>query len=844
MSKISIVIPAYNEEGGIKSVVDDVRSAVNGKFDYEIIVVDDASHDKTAEIAGSLGVRVVKNPINSGQGASVKNGIRAATGDRIVLIDADGTYPADKIPELVKKMDEGFDLVVGARGGKNYWRSGILTFARLAFKFIAEIATFKKIPDINSGLRAFAKDKVLPILKHCSNRFSFMTSTTLIFLLKGHKVAYVPIDYYARKGQSKVRYVKDALKTLKLICQLFFIYRLARLYKKEFFWVLAAAIFVGALFILPPLGIWKHFSENNQPFDSAQGKPFDTTQDKPFVLGTLGAYRDELYSYLPRAREIYDGHFPPAELSLDKQGSTPFNALPSLFLAGLIAFFGGNINLAYLAAQFIFSAVIFILLYFLGKTLFQSKSWAFFIAFAGALTPFLINVFNFDFKDDLKILFDYTVKQFLPFVRTQMDKLRLARIDEPLLTYPIYLSAILAFLHFWKNPRLRSALLAAIPAGLLAYTYVHHWIYWTIFIGLGFIYSAVNLQKQFTRFRSYFVLLAILFLILIPYFINYSSFQSSPNAMDASYRFTVFHGRELGIGKENIVDHIVYAILAVLIWLFYFKKPRAESRHWGWVFLMMIAAILIARNIQLILGSAPTPSKWDNAFSPVFYLIFLSLIYELIKRWETIAPKIKTIVPIVLAILSGLVVAKYAFNAVSVFARPQNDILRYYELPSGVVESWDWINKNLPAEPKIISPSYDTNLYLMTYTSARPFVPRGLLSLASNFEIEERYLTAYKLFGAVPVIEKDFLNFYGGGFKKRSLGDYLNYRDPSIEPKIRELNGRYENNKAKWLDIDADYVYNGSWEKSLGVKDLSAEKNLHLIYENTEVKIFQIIKPN
>lgn len=599
-----------------------------------------------------------------------------------------------------------------------------------------------------------------------------------------------------------------------------------KFYKKELFWVLAAAVFVGVLFILPPLGIWKHFSE----------------QGDRFALGTLGAYRDELYSYLPRAREIYDGHFPPTDLSLDEQGATPFNALPSLMLAALIALFGGNINLAYIAAQFIFSAIIFILLYFLGKILFRSKSWAFFIAFAGALTPFLINVFNFDFKGDLKILFDYTIKQFLPFVRTQIDKLRLARIDEPLLTYPIYLSAILSFLHFWKNPRQRNALIAAIPAGLLAYTYVHHWIYWTIFIGLGFIYSAINLKKQFIRFRSYFVLLVVLFLILIPYFINYANFQSSPNAVDAGYRFTVFHGRELGIGRSNIADHIAYLVLAVMVWLFYFKKPRAESRHWGWMFLMMIAAILIARNIQLVLGSAPTPSKWDNAFSPAFYLIFFSLIYELIKRWESVAPKIKTIAPIALAILSGLVVAKYTFNAVSVFARPQNDILQYYQLPKGVAESWAWINKNLPPEPKIISPSYDTNLYLMTYTSARPFVPRGLLSLASNFEIEERYLTAYKLFGIKPDIENDLFNLYGGWYEKRNLSDYLNYIYPSAEPKIQELISRYEKIKTDWPDIDAQYVYYGPWEKNLGAKGFSGRRNLNLIYENESVKIYEIIK--
>jgi glycosyltransferase involved in cell wall biosynthesis len=818
-NKISVVVPAYNEEAGIKSVVENIRNVLGGKFDYEIIVVDDCSQDKTGKIASAAGARVIRNSVNSGQGASVKNGLRAAAGDYAVLIDADGTYPADKIPALIKKLDEGFDLAVGARTGKNYWRGGLLTSARLIFKWLAEIIAFKKIPDINSGLRAFRRDKALPILDHCSNRFSFMTSLTLIFLLKKYKAAYVPIDYYARRGKSKVHYAKDALRTLKIMFKIAFLYK--PIFKKEILWVGLAALAVGFLFIVPPLAIRNYFIK----------------ADQPFVLATLGAYRDELYTYLPRAREIYDGHFPPADLSLDQQGATPFNVLPSLIFSGLLALSGGSVTAAYLAAQFLFSGVIFILLYFLGRLIFKEKTWAFFIALAGVLTPFLINVFNFDFKDDLKILFDYTVKQFAPFVRTQIDKLRLARLDEPLLTYPVYLSAFLAFLAFWKNPRTRNAVLMAVPAGLLAYTYVHHWIYWMVFLGLMFLYSAVNFKIDFRRFRSYLIGLLVLAVLLVPYFVNYFAFKNLAAAEDAGYRFTVFQGRSLGIGRENLADHIVYLVLAALVWLLYFRKPRPESQYLGWIFLGMIAAILISRNIQLVLGQTPTPSKWDNAFSPAFYLMFFAAIYELTKRVSA-----RFIMPI-LIVLSGLVAAKYAFNAIAVFAKPQAEVLSYYQLPKEVMESWDWINKNLPPEPKIISPSYDTSIYLMTYTSARPYVPRGLLSLASNFEIEERFLTANKLFGVSYLrIAPEAFNLWGGWFEKRRLSDYLNFRYPSLQPKVDELNDRYQKMKIDWSDIDAQYVYEGPWEKTLGAKDLSGETDLKLIYSNLSVRIYEIVK--
>lgn len=621
------------------------------------------------------------------------------------------------------------------------------------------------------------------------------------------------------------------------------------------------SLVVGSLFIAPPLAIKYHYEQDGNEF----------------VLAQLKTYRDEVYSYLPRAREVYDGRFPPTDLSLEGYKATPFGSVPPLLLGGLIYVFRGDMNAAYLAAQFIFSAIIFALLYLTGRYLFNSWRWALFFSAVGALTPALINVFNFDFKGDLKILFDYTVKQFVPFVRTQIDKLRLARIDEPLLTYPIYWAAILTFLIFWKKPSVKMALSTAVLSGLLVYTYVHHWIYWTIFIGLTFLYAFWRRGTNQKLFKNYCVLLGFLAIVLLPFFVNFWLFNQNPGSVDASYRFTVFETRELGIGPRHYKDYVAYLILAILVWLAFFKKPRKidgedwwRPKEWGVIFLALIGAIVVARNIQVVLGETITPAKWDNAFSPAFFIIFIALIYDFFKRWSRQAPVIGKWSGRILVLLSVLVFAKYAVNPISIYSNPNPETLAYYKFPNEVVDSWRWINNNLESEPKILTPSYVTSMYLMSYTSARPFVPRGLLSLASNFEIEERFLIANKFFQVPPAdlrmqlagefdrgcsafdcfpdtginLNKPLFQLYGGWFENRKLKDFLNDRDltEARDRKLDELLTRYKNLEADWEKVDIDYIYYGPWEKQLnGGRTFWGNPSLKLVYENTEVQIYKLL---
>lgn len=218
---ISIVIPALNEEGTIVSTVLRVKETLERAelLPYEIIVVDDGSSDGTAQLAGDSGAKIVSHPHNVGYGRSLKDGIRAAQYDIIVITDADGTYPIENIPQLVQEYQKGFDMVVGARTGEHYRESMIKAPLRKILKAIVEFTATRKIPDINSGLRVFSRTTVIPYFNHLCDTFSFTTSMTLAYMMNGRFVRYVPIEYLERNGQTKVRLFRDSMRTMQYIVE-------------------------------------------------------------------------------------------------------------------------------------------------------------------------------------------------------------------------------------------------------------------------------------------------------------------------------------------------------------------------------------------------------------------------------------------------------------------------------------------------------------------------------------------------------------------------------------------------------------------------------------------------
>ncbi len=231
-TSITVIIPAYNEEASISSTVTRLKElSKKESWNIQIIVVNDGSTDKTSKIARGMEVTVIDHPTNGGYGLSIQDGIRASTGSLIAITDADGTYPIDRLPELVEMVEKkGFDMAVGARKGSEY-RKGLWKYpARIAFRLLAEYVAGRRIPDINSGLRVMKRDKLLPHYERTCFGFSFTTSITLIFFLNGYFVGYMPISYSKRIGKSKVRHFKDTLRTTQIMISVIAFYNPLKLF--------------------------------------------------------------------------------------------------------------------------------------------------------------------------------------------------------------------------------------------------------------------------------------------------------------------------------------------------------------------------------------------------------------------------------------------------------------------------------------------------------------------------------------------------------------------------------------------------------------------------------------
>ncbi len=211
---LSIILPAKNEAEGLRGTLPALRLAYP---EAEIIVVDDGSTDETAQIARQQGVRLLSSPYSMGNGAAIKRGARAANGEILVFMDADGQHGAEHIRALLDKLETGYDMVVGARD-----RSGQANFHRgLANGFYNRLASWMtghRIMDLTSGFRAVRADKFKEFLHLLPNGFSYPTTSTMAFFRSAYPVAYVPIPVAKRVGNgSHIRPIKDGVRFLLII---------------------------------------------------------------------------------------------------------------------------------------------------------------------------------------------------------------------------------------------------------------------------------------------------------------------------------------------------------------------------------------------------------------------------------------------------------------------------------------------------------------------------------------------------------------------------------------------------------------------------------------------------
>lgn len=220
---VTVVLPAYNEVGHIGAELDRISAALDASpYSYEILVVDDGSTDGTGDAAqGRPNVRLIRFRTNRGSGTARRIGSQDAHGRYVVWTDADMTYPNERIPEFIAVLEAGeVDQVVGARTSEQGTLKALRVPAKWAIKRLAEYLTSSRIPDLNSGLRAFDKRVAEPYLGLLPAGFSCVTTITLSFLANGHEIEYVDIDYQKRAGRSHFHPIKDAYRYILQIVRM------------------------------------------------------------------------------------------------------------------------------------------------------------------------------------------------------------------------------------------------------------------------------------------------------------------------------------------------------------------------------------------------------------------------------------------------------------------------------------------------------------------------------------------------------------------------------------------------------------------------------------------------
>lgn len=218
-SSVSVLIPAYNEQESLATTIASIEKHRALFREMEIIVINDGSTDRTGEIARTLPVALVEHPTTRGYGASLKDGVRLAKGDLILIADADGTYPLDKIPALAAVSTE-FDMVVGARTGDDVHIPFFRRVGKWIITQLAEYLSGQKIPDLNSGFRIFRKDIALRFMAMYPDGFSFTTTITLAMLTNHYRVEFLPINYRKRLGKSSINPIRDFLNFTILIIRI------------------------------------------------------------------------------------------------------------------------------------------------------------------------------------------------------------------------------------------------------------------------------------------------------------------------------------------------------------------------------------------------------------------------------------------------------------------------------------------------------------------------------------------------------------------------------------------------------------------------------------------------
>jgi glycosyltransferase involved in cell wall biosynthesis len=223
---ISIILPAKNEAAALRGLLPRLRAA---QAEAEIIVVDDGSTDDTRAICSEHGVQCLSSPYSMGNGAAIKRGARAARGDILVFMDADGQHSPDQVQMLLDRLAQGYDMVVGSRSWSGQAGVG-RGLANSLYNRVASWMTGFAVLDLTSGFRAVRAEKFREFLYLLPNGFSYPTTITMAFLRSAYPLCYLPIQVSARIGKSHIRPLRDGVRFLLIIFKIATLYSPLKLF--------------------------------------------------------------------------------------------------------------------------------------------------------------------------------------------------------------------------------------------------------------------------------------------------------------------------------------------------------------------------------------------------------------------------------------------------------------------------------------------------------------------------------------------------------------------------------------------------------------------------------------
>jgi len=251
----TVILPAYNEQDHVMAEVERICAALDAsEFTYEVLAIDDASTDGTLAVLREAEqrfdhVNVVPFRRNGGSGTARRIGTQMARGQLVVWTDADMTYPNERIPELLRILrdDPTYDQVVGARLTEEGTHKILRVPAKWLIRKVAERLTNQKIPDLNSGLRAFRRSVALPYLRLLPPGFSCVTTITLSFLSNQHDIKYIEIDYAKRAGSSKFHFVKDAYRYILQVLRMVMYFEPLKVLMPPALWLIVIGLVKGVV---------------------------------------------------------------------------------------------------------------------------------------------------------------------------------------------------------------------------------------------------------------------------------------------------------------------------------------------------------------------------------------------------------------------------------------------------------------------------------------------------------------------------------------------------------------------------------------------------------------------